>query len=158
MSRLKEHFINSFATEIAQINGSDFEYLCKSIFALITNQEVLHKGHNLDTKPVGYTADYISSDLTTFGQCGTDPDYFNNLDKPLHDIERSFENHKKCAVIVLFANRRASGGDISKLEISIVARWQNLTAEIYDSERLANVILKNIHNTLLLEPDLSDSV
>lgn len=151
MSRLKEHFINSFVTEIGRINGTDFEYLCKPLFALITNQEVLHKGHNLDTKPVGYTADFISSDLKIFGQSGTDPDYFTNLDKPIHDIERSLENHKKCDKIVLFANRRATGGQISQLNILISAKWQNLIVETYDSERIANVILKNIHNTLLVE-------
>ncbi len=151
MSKLKEQFINSFTSEISSLNGTDFEYLCKPIFSLITSQEVLHKGHNLDTKPVGYTADFISSDLKIFGQCGTDPDYFTNLDKPVHDIERSLENHKKCDKILLFANRRASGGQLSKLQIGINARWQNLIVDTHDSERIANVVLKNIHNTPKVE-------
>lgn len=151
MSKLKEQFINSFTSEISSLNGTDFEYLCKPIFSLITNQEVLHKGHNLDTKPVGYTADFISSDLKIFGQCGTDPDYFTNLDKPVHDIERSLENHKRCDKILLFANRRASGGQLSRLQIEINAKWQNLIVDTHDSERIANVVLKNIHNTPKVE-------
>ncbi|WP_400263124.1 NB-ARC domain-containing protein [Sphingobacterium sp. SG20118] len=151
MSKLKEHFINSFATEIGQINGTDFEYLCKPLFALITSQDVLHKGHNLDTKPVGYTADFISSDLKIFGQCGTDPSYFTDFDKPFHDIERSLENHKRCDKIILFANRRETGGQVSQLNILINARWQNLLVDTYDSERIANCILKHMHNTPLVE-------
>ncbi|MBS1744456.1 MAG: hypothetical protein JST81_15615 [Bacteroidetes bacterium] len=154
MSKLKEQFINSFASEVSNLNGTDFEYLCKPIFSLITNQEVLHKGHNLDTKPVGYTADFISFDLKIFGQCGTDPDYFTNLDKPVHDIERSLENHKKCDKILLFANRRATGGQISQLKIEIISKWQTLLADTYDSERIANIILTNIHNTPKVEEAL----
>ena len=60
MARLNEHFINSFVAEIGQISGTDFEYLCKPILYLIIKEEVLHKGHNLYCKPVGYTADFIS--------------------------------------------------------------------------------------------------
>jgi len=151
MSKLNEQFVNSFVSEIARINGTDFEYLCKPILSLISNQEVLHKGHNLYIKPVGYTADFITDDLELYGQCGTDPDYFENLYKPIHDIERSLVNHKKCKEIFLFSNRRASGGQISKLHIEITAKWQNLEVKIFDAEKIANVILKNIYNTLKVE-------
>lgn len=155
MSRLREHFINSFATEISNLNGTDFEYLCKPIFSIITKQKALHKGHNLDTKPVGYTADFISNDLKFFGQCGTDLDYFEKLDKPIHDIERSLVNHKKCKKILLFANRRASGGQLSKLQIEIIAKWQNLAFEIYDSEKIANTVIDNISSSSKVEEILN---
>ena len=122
MTRLKEHFINSFVSELENINGTDFEYLCVPVFSLIINEEILHKGHNLYAKPVAYTADFITDDVSSFGQCGTDPDYFSNLNKPIHDIQGSLNNHKKCEVIYLFANRRASGGQLTQLKIEITAK------------------------------------
>ena len=155
MSKLNEQFVNSFVTEIARINGTDFEYLSKQIFSLVTKQEILHKGHNLYIKPVGYTADFITDDLELLGQCGTEADYFEELQKPIHDIERSLENHKRCKEIFLFANRRSSGGQLSKLNVEIRARWQNLDVKVFDAERIANLILKNIHNTYKIEEVLN---
>ena len=151
MSRLRKHFIISFVNEVSNLNGTDFEYLCKPVFSLITNEDILHKGHNLYAKPVGYTSDLIIDKIKYFGQCGTESDYFEDLEKPIHDIERSLGNHKSCERIYLFANRRATGGQLTKLNIEIKARWQNLTVEIFDAERIANIILDNIHNTTKIE-------
>ena len=155
MTRLKEHFIKSFVSELENINGTDFEYLCVPVFSLIINEEILHKGHNLYAKPVAYTADFIKDDVSSFGQCGTDPDYFSNLNKPIHDIQGSLNNHKKCEVIYLFANRRASGGQLTQLKIEINAKWQNLDVNIYDAEKIANIVFGNIHNTSKIEEVLS---
>lgn len=156
MTRLKEHFINSFVTEIGQINGTDFEYLCKPVLSLILKDNVLHKGHNLYCKPVGYTADFIADNYEVIGQCGTEPNYFDGFSKPIKDIERCIVNHVKCKTVYLFANQRASGGSLTDLDGEITKKWSTIPkVNIYDAERIANIILDNISNTPKVEEILN---
>jgi len=155
MSRLREHFINTFATEISSLNGTDFEYLCKPLMYLILKDNILHKGHNLYGKPVGYTADFIADDYQAIGQCGTEPDYFIDFSKPIHDIDRCIINHSKCKKIYLFANQRASGGKLTKLDDEITKKKYSQKIEIYDSEKLANIVIDNITNSSKIEEVLN---
>lgn len=155
MMKLKEHFINSFVAEIGQISGTSFEYLCKPIFSFILKDTVLHKGHNLYGKPVGYTADFIADNYEVIGQCGTDPDYFHDLAKPIKDIERCVINHTKCKIVYLFANQRASGGEVTKLDKKITDKWNKLKVKIYDAEKIADILLDNISNTPKVEEVLN---
>lgn len=152
MTRLQEHFINSFVTEIGQINGSDFEYLCKSVLSLILKDNVLHKGHNLYCKPIGYTADFIADNYEVIGQCGTESNYFNDFSKPIKDIKQCIVNHVKCKTVYLFANQRASGRNLTDLDGEITKKWNTTPkVNIYDAEKIANVILDNISNTPKVE-------
>lgn len=155
MARLNEHFINSFVAEIGQISGTDFEYLCKPILYLIIKEEVLHKGHNLYCKPVGYTADFISDNYEIIGQCGTEPNYFDDFNKPIKDVQRCFANHKKCKQVYLFANHRATGRQLTDLDSKITNKWTTLTVSIYDAEKIANIVLNNISNTPKVEEILN---
>ncbi|WP_440120876.1 NB-ARC domain-containing protein [Tenacibaculum sp. Ill] len=155
MSRLREHFINTFATEISSLNGTDFEYLCKPLMHLILKDNILHKGHNLYGKPVGYTADFIADDYKVIGQCGTEPNYFSDFSKPIHDIDRCIINHSKCKTVYLFANQRASGGKLTKLDAEITKKNYSQTIEIYDSEKLANIVIDNITNSSKVEEVLN---
>jgi len=155
MSRLREHFINTFATEIANLNGTDFEYLCKPAMILILKENVLHKGHNLYGKPVGYTSDFLADNYKSIGQCGTEENYFTDFSKPIHDIDRSIVNHAKCDTIYLFANQRATGGKLTDLNDEILNKNYAQTIEIYDSEKLANLIIDNISNSSKVEEILT---
>ena len=155
MTRLKEHFINSFVSEIGQINGTDFEYLCKPVLSLLLKDDVLHKGHNLYGKPVGYTADFIADNYELIGQCGTEPNYFDDFNKPIKDIKRCIVNHKKCKTVYLFANQRGTGGKLTDLDSEISNNWTTPSVKIYDAERIANTILDNISNTSKVEEILN---
>lgn len=155
MSRLKEHFINSFVTEIGQINGTDFEYLCRPILALILKEDVQHKGHNLYCKPVGYTADFIADNYEVIGQCGTEPNYFDDFNKPIKDVERCIVNHSKCKTVYLFANQRATGGKLTDLDAEITKKWTTPVVKVIDAEKIANTILLNISNTVKIEEVLN---
>ncbi len=156
MSRLKEHFIKSFVTEIGQINGTDFEYLCKPILSLILKEDVQHKGHNLYCKPVGYTADFIANNYEIIGQCGTEPNYFDDFNKPIKDIEGCIKNHTKCKTVYLFANQRATGAKLTDLDVAITTKWKKTPkVKVIDAEKIANTILLNISNTVKVEEVLS---
>ena len=155
MIRLQEHFINSFVAEVGQINGTVFEYLCKTVFSLILKDTVLHKGHNLYGKPVGYTADFIADNYEAIGQCGTEPNYFHDFAKPKKDVERCIINHTKCKTVYLFANQRASGSEITNLDKEITDKWNQIKVEIYDAEKISHIILDNISNTPKVEEVLS---
>lgn len=155
MSRLKEHFINSFVTEIGQINGTDFEYLCRPILALIYKEDVQHKGHNLYCKPVGYTADFIADNYEVIGQCGTEPNYFDDYNKPLKDVKKCIKNHPKCKTVYLFASQRATGRKLTDLDNKITQKWTTPKVIVIDAEKIANTILLNISNTVKVEEVLN---
>lgn len=55
---LKKQFINAFLEEVVRLNGTEFEEIGRYVMELITNQELIQKGHNPHGKPVGYTVDY----------------------------------------------------------------------------------------------------
>lgn len=69
---LKEHFIATVIEEAAQLNGTDFEKMCKIVFNMIIKHEVEQKGHNHYLKPVKGAVDFMVSDnLGVIGQSGT---------------------------------------------------------------------------------------
>tara|TARA_R100001377_G_scaffold85305_2_gene71424 strand:- start:4218 stop:7001 length:2784 start_codon:yes stop_codon:yes gene_type:complete len=151
LSQLETSFVNQLCSDIDKINGTDFEYFCKTIISLILDCEIQHKGHNLFAKPVKSTADFNSIDFDIVGQCGTDRNYFEKTIKPLKDIDGAIKNHPQCKIIYLFANNRASGGQLSKLSQEIQNRGVNQTVEVFDSERIAKeVLLNNIHKSKVL--------
>lgn len=147
MKQIEISFINQTCQDIEKLNGTDFEYFCKDILDLLVGGNVQHKGHNLYAKPVKSTADFNTDDFEIVGQCGTDRNYFDDLKKPIKDIRGAIKNHPQSQVIYLFANQRATGGQLSNLvsEIQNIKISQNI--EIYDSEKIAKkVILENILN------------
>ena len=117
---LHNHFIDAIVEELPRLNGTDFEYLCRSLMEVLTDSEIILKGHNLYMKPVGYSVDLIK-DSKTVGQCGTDERYFTD-GKPLSDIEGCIANSPGCRNIYLFGNKRATGGDFQALQRDIKIR------------------------------------
>lgn len=157
---LREHFIATVIEESAQLNGTDFEKMCKIVFSMIIKHDVEQKGHNQYLKPVKGAVDFTESDsLGTVGQSGTDEDYYTDTNlaksKPVKDIEGSLKNNPDCKVIYLFANKRQKGGEQVALRKYIN---DNYTQEIhiYDSERIANTIFDNIELGSKMELVLAD--
>lgn len=155
MNLLKRNFIKSFADEIANLNGTEFEYLCRPLLSIILKDEVEHKGHNLYGKPVGYTADFLADNYEVVGQCGTEPNYFDDLSKPIMDISKAIKNHPQCETVYLFANQRGTGSRLTSLDDKIKGKNFNKTAIVYDSEKSANDVLDNINATVKIEVILS---
>lgn len=54
---MHNHFVDAIVEELARLNGTDFEYLCSSVMEILTDSEIILKGHNLYMKPVGYSVD-----------------------------------------------------------------------------------------------------
>lgn len=77
---LAKQFKNAIVSDLSCLNGTQFEDLCKAIFSLVLNREVLHKGCNLNGKPVPYAVDVKTEDCKIVGQSGTDVDYFTKSD------------------------------------------------------------------------------
>lgn len=151
MNLLKRNFIKSFADELANLNGTEFEYLCKPLLGVLLGEDVEHKGHNLYGKPVGYTADFLADNFNVIGQCGTEPGYFDDLGKPIKDIDRAIANHPNSETIYLFANQRGSGGKLTLLNSEIKKKKYGKTIETYDSEKCANAVLNNLNATTRIE-------
>lgn len=151
MNLIERNFINRFCEELEKINGTEFEYLCSPVMSLIVKELVHHKGHNLCAKPVGYTADFLTTEFTVIGQCGTDPDYFEDQTKPIHDIERAMALHGQCTEINLFANRRSTGGQLTNLDKEIKSKNLTIVVHTYDAEKIASVVLSNIQSTAQVE-------
>ena len=151
MNLLKRNFIKSFADELANLNGTEFEYLCRPLLGVLLGEDVEHKGHNLYGKPVGYTADFLADNFNVIGQCGTEPEYFDDLGKPIKDIDRAIANHPKSETIYLFANQRGTGGKLTSLDSKIKEKKYNKTIVTYDSEKCANAVLDNLNATTKIE-------
>ncbi|WP_353123094.1 tetratricopeptide repeat protein [Dysgonomonas capnocytophagoides] len=144
MNILERNFKKKVVDDLKILNGEEFEIFCKYILQIIIDGEVIHKGHNLYAKPVGYTADFANPKYSIIGQSGTDEGYFDKLQKPLNDVKNAIKNHPKAKKIILFSNQYAGTSRLGNL-ISIIES-NGITSEIdpYDSERIANVIADNI--------------
>lgn len=157
---LKEHFKATVIDEVAQLNGTDFEKMCKIVFSMIIKHEVEQKGHNHYLKPVKGAVDFMESDnLGVIGQSGTDKDYFTEKrlekSKPIKDIDGSLINDPKCQVIYLFSNKRQNGAESIALREYIDNHYPQ-KIYVYDSERIANTIFENIESTNNMELVLAD--
>ncbi|MBS0032417.1 hypothetical protein ACTJJ0_34430 [Chitinophaga sp. 22321] len=157
MNFVEQRFLTSVSEDLKILSGTEFEYFCRGILHLILGESkdissIHHKGHNLYAKPVGYTADFLAEDYNVIGQCGTDKNYFEDRKKPLHDIERIFENHNSCEHIYLFSNQRATGGQLTDLNADIEGLNFTTRVYVYDSEKIAKVLLENIHAALIIDP------
>ncbi|MBS4539653.1 hypothetical protein GOQ27_14355 [Clostridium sp. D2Q-11] len=149
MKLLKRNFINSIVKELEVLNGTEFEYFCRDILNIIIQDEVIHKGHNLFAKPVGYTRDFYEDDFSIVGQAGTDKDYFTNYDKPINDALKCIEKSQKCENIYLFSNLYCTGNHFNNLKSKIKddKRFKNKKIYVYDAQRIGEVIFENLtHN------------
>jgi hypothetical protein len=143
---LKKQFINAFLEEVVRLNGTEFEEIGRYVMELITNQELIQKGHNPHGKPVGYTVDYEQLDrITLVGQSGTDSDYFSSGDKPLKDIAGSLKNCPNCKTIYLFSNQRASGGQLDDVKNAAKKIYPKVKVRVYDAEAIAEKVYEKIY-------------
>lgn len=151
---LKDHFIRTVVDELNDLNGTDFEHLCRSFIELLTDHEFEIKGHNLEMKPVGRSVDLLQDgDFGVIGQCGTDQNYFSGK-KAINDIESSLKNNPYFHTIYLFSNRLASGSQLPELENAVKAKLESIKRHlpaykyhIYDAQRIATNIYDNVHKT-----------
>lgn len=146
---LHQHFVKAVVKDLEIQNGTNFEYLCQPLMEILTGAEVVLKGHNLYMKPVGYSVDLIK-DAKTVGQCGTDEKYFTN-GKPLADIEGCIKNSPGCKHIYLFGNKRATGGEYQDVLREIKVKYSRLHVELYDAQRIGEVLYHNIFRTTQIE-------
>lgn len=145
---LAKQFKNAIVSDLSCLNGTQFEDLCKAIFSLVLNREVLHKGCNLNGKPVPYAVDVKTEDCKIVGQSGTDVDYFTKSDfvKPMKDIEGTKNNNPLCETLYLFSNQRDSDSQHTGLVKKINETIPPFTVEIYDAEKIAETIYDKIDN------------
>lgn len=160
---LENHFINTVVRELDHLNGTEFETLCLFLLEILTGKEFELKGHNLEMKPVRGSVDLVQNeDYLTIGQCGTDKDYFSGS-KPVDDINSSIKNSPNFQTIYLFSNRKATGKELQTVNKAITDKLNELTKTykkaythyLYDSQRIAETILNNIHYTEKIEKILS---
>lgn len=146
---LAKHFKNAIVNDMACLNGTQFEDLCKVILCIILNEnEIPHKGCNLNGKPVSCAVDIKTEDCKIVGQSGTDKDYFTktNLDKPMGDIRGTKRNNPLCDVLYLFSNQRATDAQHTSLVTKINAEKPRFGVKIYDAEKIAETIYDNVNN------------
>ena len=145
---LAKQFICAIIRGLSCLNGTQFEDLCKVLLSLILNENVLHKGCNLNGKPVSYAVDVKTEDCKIVGQSGTDADYFskNDLEKPMSDIQGTKRNNPLCEILYLFSNQRATDAQHTALVAKIKADKPSFEVKIYDAEKIAETILDNVNN------------
>ena len=145
---LAKHFISAIVRDLSSLNGTQFEDLCKVLLSLILNDAVLHKGCNLNGKPVPFAVDVKTDDCKIVGQSGTDTDYFtkNDLEKPMNDIQGTKRNNPLCEILYLFSNQRATDAQHASLVAKISTESPSFEVKIYDAEKIAETIYDNVNN------------
>lgn len=145
---LAKHFISAIVRDLSSLNGTQFEDLCKTLLSLILNDAVLHKGCNLNGKPVSFAVDVKTDDCKIVGQSGTDTDYFtkNDLEKPMNDIQGTQRNNPLCEILYLFSNQRATDAQHTSLVAKISTESPSFEVKIYDAEKIAGTIYDNVNN------------
>lgn len=145
---LAKQFKNAIVRDMSSFNGTQFEDLCQVLLRLILNDDdILHKGCNLNGKPVSYAVDIKTEDCKIVGQSGTDTDYFSKADfeKPMGDIRGTEKNNPLCEVLYLFSNQRASDAQHTGLATKINAESPSFEVKIYDVEKIAETIYENVN-------------
>lgn len=146
---LAKQFKCAIVRDLSSLNGTQFEDLCKVILCIILNEDdILHKGCNLNGKPVSCAVDIKTEDCKIVGQSGTDKDYFTktDLDKPMGDIRGTKRNNPLCDVLYLFSNQRATDAQHTSLVTKINAENPRFGVKIYDAEKIAETIYDNVNN------------
>lgn len=145
---LAKQFKNAIVRDMSSFNGTQFEDFCQVLLRLILNDDdILHKGCNLNGKPVSYAVDIKTEDCKIVGQSGTDTDYFSKADfeKPMGDIRGTEKNNPLCEVLYLFSNQRASDAQHTGLATKINAESLSFEVKIYDVEKIAETIYENVN-------------
>lgn len=145
---LAKQFKNAIVRDMSSLNGTQFEDFCQVLLRLILNDDdILHKGCNLNGKPVSYAVDIKTEDCKIVGQSGTDTDYFSKADfeKPMGDIRGTEKNNPLCEVLYLFSNQRASDAQHTGLATKINAESPSFEVKIYDVEKIAETIYENVN-------------
>lgn len=145
---LAKQFKNAIVRDMSSFNGTQFEDFCQVLLRLILNDDdILHKGCNLNGKPVSYAVDIKTEDCKIVGQSGTDTDYFSKADfeKPMGDIRGTEKNNPLCEVLYLFSNQRASDAQHTGLATKINAESSSFEVKIYDVEKIAETIYENVN-------------
>jgi len=145
---LAKQFKNAIVRDMSSFNGTQFEDFCQVLLRLILNDDdILHKGCNLNGKPVSYAVDIKTEDCKIVGQSGTDTDYFSKADfeKPMGDIRGTEKNNPLCEVLYLFSNQRASDAQHTGLATKINAESPSFEVKIYDVEKIAETIYEHVN-------------
>lgn len=145
---LAKQFKNAIVRDMSSFNGTQFEHFCQVLLRLILNgDDILHKGCNLNGKPVSCAVDIKTEYCKIVGQSGTDTDYFSKADfeKPMGDIRGTEKNNPLCEVLYLFSNQRASDAQHTGLVTKINAESPSFEVKIYDVEKIAETIYENVN-------------
>lgn len=145
---LAKQFKNAIVRDMSSFNGTQFEDFCQVLLRLILNDDdILHKGCNLNGKPVSCAVDIKTEYCKIVGQSGTDTDYFSKADfeKPMGDIRGTEKNNPLCEVLYLFSNQRASDAQHTGLATKINAESPSFEVKIYDVEKIAETIYENVN-------------
>lgn len=146
---LAKQFKNTIIKDMASLNGTQFEDLCKVVLCMIINaDEIQHKGCNLNGKPVSYAVDMKTENCRIVGQSGTNKDYFTkrNFVKPMGDIHGTKRNNPLCEVLYLFSNQCATDAQHTGLITKINKEILSFKVNVYDAEKIAEIIYDNVDN------------
>lgn len=146
---LSKQFKKAIVNDLSTLNGTQFEDFCTKLFAIILSlDDIIHKGCNLNGKPVPYAVDFKTETCKIVGQCGTDEDYFTNKDfeKPMGDIQSTTRNNPLCETLYLFSNQRVTDSKNTGLVTKINALNPPFAVKIFDAERIADIIYEEINN------------
>ena len=74
--KLKEKAVKSIEEDIQQLTAAELEIVGHALVQLLENNQMHHRGLNIDRKPVGYTVDSFSDDRCCIGEYSSEKKIF----------------------------------------------------------------------------------
>lgn len=141
-----ERTFNQYVIDNLQnLDGEEFERLCRVLFELIVQCPIIYKGQNLEGKPVRKAVDISTENRRSIAQCGTEKDYFTSRTKPIQDADFVAQNCPLCQNLYLFSNRVATDMQFNGLKEDLANKNYAFTSDVYDAQRIACLIFDNIN-------------
>lgn len=101
MNYLKQKLIKVLTEDIQELSASDLELVGHAFVNSKEDNNLIHRGLNVDNRPVGYTLDSFSQNRGVVAEYSTDKDYFKDTSakdnppkftKVFHDIDHTLQH------------------------------------------------------------------
>lgn len=151
---IKKRVIKDLIDELADIDPVSLEILGHKVIETIERKPLIHHGINKDHKPVGYTVDTFSQDMSIVGEYSTVGDYFedssgrkneNRFDKIENDVSHALKmaGEKPPSKIYLVSSETEPGSFRGKFAKSALFKEHSERVNFLDARELAKVIFQS---------------
>lgn len=153
---IKKRVIKDLIEELSDIGSVELEIVGHKIIETVEKKALIHHGINKDYRPVGYTVDTFSQDMSVIGEYSTALGYFddssgrkdeNRFDKIENDVKHALEKAGDVAPakIYLVSSKSEPESFRGKFAKTDLFKEHRERLNFLDARELAKVIFQSSH-------------